>query len=89
LNSFEVTLDCGDRGRTADSIHVRIDPSAGKVATMVAEPDRSKGVATAKFAVTSGRSLGHPPNLASGGIFTIVFDAKSHDSGNPFRDDDL
>jgi polyisoprenoid-binding protein YceI len=71
----------------ADSIHLKIDPAASKVTTMVAEPDRSKGVASGKFAITSGEVSGDPANPANGGTLTIVLDAKSYDSGNPFRDD--
>jgi polyisoprenoid-binding protein YceI len=71
----------------ADTVHLTIDPKASKVTTSVAEPDRSKGNATGKFDITSGEVSGDPANPASAGTVTIVLDAKSYDSGNPFRDD--
>jgi len=70
----------------ADSMHLKIDPSASKVTAEVAEPDRTKGTATGKFEITSGEVSGDSANPAAGAV-TIVLDAKSYDSGNPFRDD--
>ncbi len=74
-------------GVRADTVHLTIDPKASKVTAAVAEPDRSKGDATGKFAITSGEVTGDPANPASAGAVNIVLDAKSYDSGNPFRDD--
>lgn len=71
----------------ADTIHLTIDPKASKVTTSVAEPDRSKGNATGKFDITSGEVSGDPANPGWAGSVTVVLDAKSYDSGNPFRDD--
>ena len=71
----------------AAPVHLKIDPGASKVTTVVAEPDRSKGFATAKFTITSGEVSGDPSNPGSGSSVTIVLDAKSYDSGNGFRDD--
>jgi polyisoprenoid-binding protein YceI len=71
----------------ADTVHLTIDPKASKVTAAVAEPDRSKGVATGKFDITSGEVSGDPANPVAGGSVNIVLDAKSYDSGNPFRDD--
>ena len=71
----------------AAPLHLKIDPGASKVTTVVAEPDRSKGFATAKFTITSGEVSGDPSNPGSGGSVTIALDAKSYDSGNGFRDD--
>ncbi len=70
----------------ADSIHLKIDPSASKVTTDVAEPDRAKGNATGKFEIKSGEVSGDTANPAAGTV-SIVLDAQSYDSGNPFRDD--
>ena len=71
----------------AAPLHLKIDPAASKVTTVVAEPDRTKGFATAKFTITSGDVSGDPSNPGSGSSLTIVLDAKSYDSGNGFRDD--
>jgi polyisoprenoid-binding protein YceI len=70
----------------ADSLHLRIDPSASKVTAAVAEPDRTKGNADGKFDIKSGEVSGDTANPAAGAV-TIVLDAQSYDSGNPFRDD--
>lgn len=70
----------------ADSVHFRIDPPSSKVTAEVAEPDRTKGAATGKFDITSGEVSGDSANPAAGTV-SIVLDAKSYDSGNPFRDD--
>jgi len=71
----------------AAPLHLKIDPTASKVTAVVAEPDRTKGLADAKFTITSGDVSGDPSNPTSGGSVTIVLDAKSYDSGNGFRDD--
>ena len=71
----------------AAPLHLKIDPAASKVTTLVAEPDRTKGFATAKFTITSGEVSGDPSNPGSGSSVTLVLDAKSYDSGNGFRDD--
>lgn len=71
----------------AAPLHLKVDPAASKVTTLVAEPDRIKGFATAKFTITSGEVSGDPSNPGSGSSVTIVLDAKSYDSGNGFRDD--
>ena len=70
----------------AEPVRLRIDPAASTVSAAVAEPDRSKGAATGKFSITSGEVTGDPSKPAAGTV-TIVLDAKSYDSGNPFRDD--
>lgn len=70
----------------ADSVHLKIDPSASKVTAEVAEPDRTKGTATGKFDITAGEISGDSANPAAGTV-NIVLDAQSYDSGNPFRDD--
>ena len=71
----------------AAPLHLKIDPATSKVTTVVAEPDRTKGSATARFTITSGEVSGDPSNPASYSSVTIVLDAKSYDSGNGFRDD--
>ena len=71
----------------AAPLHLKIDPAASKVTTVVAEPDRTKGSATARFTITSGEVSGDPSNPGSDSSVTIVLDAKSYDSGNGFRDD--
>jgi polyisoprenoid-binding protein YceI len=70
----------------ADSVHLKIDPAASKVTAEVAEPDRTKGNASGKFEIKSGEVSGDTANPAAGTV-TIVLDAQSYDSGNPFRDD--
>jgi|SRR5271168_1412784 len=70
----------------ADSVHLKIDPSASKVTAEVAEPDRTKGAATGKFDIKSGEVSGDMANPAAGTV-SIVLDPQSYDSGNPFRDD--
>ena len=71
----------------AAPLHLKIDPAASKVTTVVAEPDRTKGSATARFTITSGEVSGDPSNPGSDSSVTILLDAKSYDSGNGFRDD--
>jgi polyisoprenoid-binding protein YceI len=71
----------------ADSIKLKIDPAASKITAAVAEPDKARGDAIGKFTITSGEITGDPSNPSAGGSATMVLDATSYDSGNPFRDD--
>ena len=70
-----------------EMVQMRIDAKASKVVAVVAEPMKERGNAEGAFTITSGEISGDPSNPAGTGSLTIVLDASSYDSGNPFRDD--